>query len=134
MEFISNQKFETKNKHFLNDQQHCFCFQTFWDDSPPPKLFTQTPRLEVDSSTAFNFLGLHVARQRLGAMNFARWMGIKRMSDWGEKLRRHMSRGKWHGLRDFFFFLGGGGGGGVDGPGVVAIVFFCLTKGLFLWG
>ena len=47
----------------------------------------------VDTSTGFNFLGLHIARQRLNTFTFGLWMNIKSFNSWGAKLRHHVSRG-----------------------------------------
>lgn len=47
----------------------------------------------VDTSTGFNFLGLHIARQRLNTFTFGIWMNIKSFKTWGAKLRHHVGRG-----------------------------------------
>ena len=47
----------------------------------------------VDPSTGFNFLGLHIARQRLNTFTLGLWMNIMSFNSWGAKLRHHVSRG-----------------------------------------
>ena len=60
---------------------------------PGPLSLLRTLCGMVDTSTAFNFLGLHVARQRLDAMVFGKWMNMQHQAAWGEKLRHHVGRG-----------------------------------------
>lgn len=47
----------------------------------------------VDTSTAFNFLGIHIGRQRLNTLSLVRFLGVRQMSKWGDKLRGYIARG-----------------------------------------
>ncbi|CAJ1428235.1 unnamed protein product [Effrenium voratum] len=47
----------------------------------------------VDTSTAINFLGLHIARQRLGTWELLRWTGIQKMSNWSARFRSSLANG-----------------------------------------
>ena len=60
---------------------------------PGPLSLLRTLCGMVDTSTAFNFLGLHVARQRLDAMVLGKWMNVQHQAAWAEKLRHHVGRG-----------------------------------------
>eukprot|EP00439_Symbiodinium_sp_Y106_P010623 s5114_g1.t1 len=47
----------------------------------------------VDTTTACNFLGLHIARQRLSPMGFAGWMNFDQMGEWAARLRTFIANG-----------------------------------------
>ncbi|CAE7438373.1 UGT2B14 [Symbiodinium natans] len=47
----------------------------------------------VDTSTAVNFLGLHIARQRLSTMRFIGWMNFNQMGQWGARVRAFIAKG-----------------------------------------
>ena len=47
----------------------------------------------ADPSTAVNFLGLHIARQRLSIMALARFLNLKSFRTLGSKMRHHVGRG-----------------------------------------
>ncbi|CAE7877977.1 UGAT, partial [Symbiodinium microadriaticum] len=47
----------------------------------------------VDTTTAVNFLGLHIARQRLSPMSFAGWMNFDQMGEWAARFRTFVANG-----------------------------------------
>ncbi|CAE7200320.1 UGT2B23 [Symbiodinium natans] len=47
----------------------------------------------ADASTGFNFLGLHLERQRLSMPAFARWTNVFSFGTWGAQLHHHVGRG-----------------------------------------
>lgn len=40
-----------------------------------------------------NFLGIHIARQRLNVLGLGRWLRVKKMYQMGDKIRGHLARG-----------------------------------------